>query len=156
MTEVPFDAARFLKAQAAVYEQAVEELTTGRKRSHWMWFIFPQLTSLGRSATARFYGLADLAEARHYAAHAVLGRRLRACCNLVLSIEGRTPAEILGTPDDLKLCSCATLFEAALPGEQVFGAIVERLYGGRRDALTLAALAQGQTSDGGIVRDTGR
>jgi len=136
------DASRFLKAQDPVYDHVVEELTAGHKRSHWMWFIFPQLAALGRSSTARFYGLQNLAEARAYAEHAVLGRRLRECYALVLAIEGRTPAEILGSPDDLKLCSCATLFEAAQPTELLFGSVLDRLYGGRRDTLTLALLSQ--------------
>ena len=135
-----FDPLRFLSAQESVYERVIEELAAGRKRSHWMWFIFPQLASLGRSATARFYGLESPSEARQYGEHAVLGRRLRECCALVLSIDGRTPTQILGSPDDLKLCSCATLFEAALPTDTVFSAVVDRLYGGRRDPLTLAQL----------------
>jgi len=130
-----------------MYEQVVEELTAGRKRSHWMWFIFPQLASLGRSSTARFYGLESLAHAREYGAHVVLGRRLRECCALVLSIEERSPTKILGSPDDLKLCSCMTLFEQAQPSEKLFGAVLDRLYDGQRDELTRAHLQREAASN---------
>ena len=144
MSATTFDPSRFLSAQQGVYEQVVDELKAGRKRTHWMWFIFPQLASLGRSSTARFYGLESLADARAYGRHAVLGPRLRECCALVLSIDGRTPTQILGSPDDLKLCSCVTLFEAADPADPVFSAVLGKLYGGRRDALTLTHLQQQQ------------
>ncbi|RYE59687.1 MAG: DUF1810 domain-containing protein [Hyphomicrobiales bacterium] len=147
MSASTFDLSRFLSAQRSVYEQVVDELKAGRKRTHWMWFIFPQLASLGRSPTARFYGLENLAHARAYGQHAVLGPRLQECCNLVLSIDGCTPTQIFGSPDDLKLCSCVTLFEAACPAEPVFGAVVDKLYGGRRDALTLSHLQQQTASD---------
>lgn len=142
MSTAHFDPSRFLSAQERVYEQVVEELKAGRKRTHWMWFIFPQLAALGRSSTARFYGLESLAHAREYGQHVVLGQRLRECCARVLSVEGRTPTQILGSPDDLKLRSCATLFEAAQPGNHVFSAVIDRMYGGRRDELTLSQLQQ--------------
>lgn len=142
MNDASFDPSRFLDAQEAVYPHVLAELRAGQKRSHWMWFIFPQLEALGRSATARFYGLAGEADARAYGEHPILGRRLRACSELVLDIQGRTATQILGSPDDLKLCSCMTLFEAALPEEPVFGAVLGHLYGDARDRLTLALIQE--------------
>ena len=142
MNNVSFDPSRFLDAQETVYANVLAELSAGQKRSHWMWFIFPQLAALGRSATARFYGLAGKTEARAYGEHPVLGKRLRACSALVLGIQGRTATQILGSPDDLKLCSCMTLFEAALPEEPVFGAVLGHLYGDARDRLTLEFLQE--------------
>jgi len=140
MNKTIFDLSRFLEAQETVYARVLDELSTGHKVSHWMWFIFPQLSALGRSSTARFYGLAGKAEARAYGDHPVLGERLRECSELVLGVQGRTATQILGSPDDLKLCSCMTLFEAALPEEPVFGAVLGHLYGDARDELTLAFL----------------
>ncbi|MDM0083396.1 DUF1810 domain-containing protein [Variovorax sp. J31P179] len=134
---------RFVEAQATVYDAVCRELRAGRKTSHWMWFVFPQLRVLGRSATARFFGLADLAEAQAYAAHPVLGPRLVECSELVLAASGRSAHEIFGTPDDLKLCSCMTLFEVAAAAP-VFARVLERLYAGERDALTLAELGRGE------------
>jgi uncharacterized protein (DUF1810 family) len=123
-----------------VYADVLEELRAGRKRSHWMWFIFPQLAALGQSSTARFYGLAGRADAQAYVNHAVLGARLRECSGLVMAIRGRTANQIFGSPDDLKLCSCMTLFEAALPVEPIFGSVLDRLYDGTRDSVTLDIL----------------
>ncbi|MBL8385040.1 MAG: DUF1810 domain-containing protein [Burkholderiales bacterium] len=131
---------RFVEAQERVYDAVCAELAAGRKASHWMWFIFPQLRALGRSATAQHYGLADLAEARAYWRHPVLGARLRHCAALLLAVRGRSAHQILGAPDDLKLCSSMTLFEAAAPEEPVFAQVLARYYDGRRDALTLAHL----------------
>jgi uncharacterized protein (DUF1810 family) len=102
--------ARFVLAQAPVYAQVVDELRAGKKTSHWMWFIFPQLRGLGTSANAEFYGLGSADEAFAYWQHALLGSRLRECVELMLAVKGRTPHDILGTPDDLKLRSCLTLF----------------------------------------------
>lgn len=138
---------RFVEAQAPVYDAVCRELRAGRKTSHWMWFVFPQLRVLGRSATARHFGLADLAEAQAYAAHPLLGPRLVECSGLVLEAEGRSAHEIFGTPDDLKLCSCMTLFEAAAtPPAPVFARVLERLFAGERDPLTVAALGHGGAS----------
>ena len=136
------DLQRFVEAQAAVDEAVRRELRAGRKTSHWMWFVFPQLRALGRSATAEFYGLADLAEARAFAAHALLGPRLIACARLVLAVEGRSAHQIFGSPDDLKLCSCMTLFVVGAASEPVYAVVLERFYAGRRDPLTLAALGR--------------
>src|SRR4051812_18684620 len=105
------DLHRFVEAQAPVYERALAELRSGRKQSHWMWFVFPQLKALGRSSTAQFYGLEDLAEARSYWAHPVLGPRLKAGVLAVLGVQDKTAHQIFGSPDDLKFCSCLTLFE---------------------------------------------
>ena len=105
-----------------------------------MWFVFPQLQGLGRSAAAQHYGLASLEEARAYWVHPVLGSRLKECIELVLAVQGRTAHDIFGTPDDLKFGSCLTLFEQAAPNEAVFARAIERYFGGRRDANTLALL----------------
>jgi uncharacterized protein (DUF1810 family) len=129
----------FIAAQAGVYETVLSELRAGQKRSHWMWFIFPQLRALGRSATAQRYGLGGAEEARAYAAHPVLGVRLRDCVALANAIEGKSANAVFGFPDDLKFRSCVTLFLAAT-GEQLFQEALDRYYGGEGDALTLEAL----------------
>jgi uncharacterized protein (DUF1810 family) len=134
------DLARFVQAQNGVYEGAVSEIRRGRKVGHWMWFIFPQLAGLGASPTARRYAIHSLAEAQSYLAHPVLGPRLRTCATAVAALEGRSAAEVFGSPDDLKLCSSLTLFEAAAPGETVFGAPLDGLCQGRRDPITLRGL----------------
>lgn len=135
----PTELDRFLAAQTPGVLAAVEaELRAGRKRTHWMWFVFPQLAALGRSETARFYGLRDVAEARGYWAHPVLGPRLRRHAELVLAAPGADARAIMGSPDDLKLRSCATLFSLAAPEEAVFPAILRRFFGGEGDPLTLS------------------
>lgn len=140
----PFHLQRFIDAQAPVWPQVRAELTAGAKRSHWMWFVFPQLRGLGRSETARFYGIADLDEARAYWAHPLLGERLREACDLLAALPPTLGAEpVLGPVDALKLHSCLTLFERVAPEEVVFGALLERWYGGRRDAATLGKLDAG-------------
>jgi uncharacterized protein (DUF1810 family) len=133
---------RFVDAQAPVYAVVLDELRAGRKATHWMWFVFPQLAGLGSSAMAQRYALGDRAEAVAYLAHPLLGRRLLDCLRLVLDACGdgeRTPREVFGTPDDLKLCSCLTLFEA-VGGGQPFTVLLERCFAGRRDVRTLALL----------------
>ncbi len=140
----PFDLQRFVDAQAPVYARVTEELARGAKASHWMWFVFPQLQALGRSATARRYGITSIDEARAYWQHALLGPRLKACTQLVLNVQGKTALQIFGPPDDLKFCSCVTLFERAAPQEPVFGRALEVYFGCARDARSLALLdAQG-------------
>ena len=131
---------RFLDAQSPVIDTAMAELARGRKESHWMWFVFPQLRGLGRSEMAHRYGLEDLAEARAYAAHPVLAPRLRAACELVLSHAGRPAASILGTTDAAKLRSCATLFAAADPEAQVFPALLSAFHDGAPCPVTRARL----------------
>lgn len=126
---------RFVTAQAPLFEQALAELTAGRKRSHWMWFIFPQLRGLGHSATAEHFGIADLAEARAYLAHPLLGARLERCTAAVLAVEDCDPRAIFGTPDDLKFASSMTLFSLASDEpESVFRQAIRRCCGGRMDA----------------------
>lgn len=133
------DLDRFVQAQTAVYDDALSELRAGSKRSHWMWYIFPQYEGLGRSATARRYAINSAAEARAYLDHPVLGPRLRECASAVLSVEGRSALEILGSPDDLKLRSCATLF-ASVSEDAVFGQLLEKYYGGQPDGETVRLL----------------
>jgi uncharacterized protein (DUF1810 family) len=136
----PHDLERFVHAQRDTYAQALAELRAGRKRSHWMWFVFPQLAGLGHSGMARRYAIASLDEARAYLAHPVLGPRLVECARALLAIEGRTATQVLGSPDDLKLRSCATLFECVAPPGSPFAAVLDRFCGGGRDAATLALL----------------
>jgi uncharacterized protein (DUF1810 family) len=137
-----YDLERFIQAQADVYQDVIAELKAGKKASHWMWFIFPQLAALGRSDTARFYGLTDLQHARDYWAHPVLGVRLEVCCALLLDdMPSGTAHEIFGSPDDLKLRSCMTLFEVAAPQTPIFVGVLERFYQGKRDELTLRHLS---------------
>jgi uncharacterized protein (DUF1810 family) len=112
----PFNLERFVAAQQPVFATALAELQAGRKRTHWMWFIFPQLRGLGRSATAIFYGIASLDEARAYLAHKLLGPKLERCTNAVLGVEGRSLHEIFGSPDDMKFHSSMTLFAVAAYG----------------------------------------
>lgn len=135
-----FNLARFTEAQAPVYDTVLAELRAARKRSHWMWFIFPQLAGLGRSATAQRYAIASLAEARAYLAHPLLGPRLRQCTALVASAEGRSAHQIFGDPDDMKLHSSLTLFAHAAPDEPLFRACLDQYFDGAPDAATLALL----------------
>jgi uncharacterized protein (DUF1810 family) len=128
---------RFLDAQAPVISTVMAELAAGEKRTHWMWFVFPQLAALGRSGTAKFYGLADLDEARAYLEHPVLGERLRACTRAVLAHRDRSAHAIFGTPDDLKFRSCVTLFGLAAPDEPLFRDALAAFYGGEADAATV-------------------
>lgn len=137
-----FDLDRFVQAQAPVIDVVRQELRAGRKRTHWMWFVFPQLRALGRSATAQQYGIASLDEARAYLAHPVLGPRLLECSRLVLAAPGGSAREILGTPDDLKLRSSMTLFAAAQTEEPVFAAVLDRFYAGAPDPQTTGLLAR--------------
>jgi uncharacterized protein (DUF1810 family) len=135
-----FDLDRFVQAQDPVWTSVRAELRAGAKRTHWMWFVFPQLAQLGRSSTARFYGLQGAAEAQAYWRHPLLGPRLREAASLVLAVRGRSLHDIFGSPDDLKLRSCMTLFEAVAPEEPVFAQVLEQCCGGERDPLTRQAL----------------
>lgn len=134
------DLHRFIEAQASVYAEVCAELAAGRKRSHWMWFIFPQLKELGRSSTARHYGIESRDEALAYWQHPVLGPRLKQCAQLVLGAGAKTAYDIFGTPDDLKLRSCMTLFADVAAGETVFTQVLERFWQGRPDQATTALL----------------
>ena len=145
MSADSYDLARFVEAQSRCYAHVREELAAGEKTSHWMWFIFPQLKGLGMSSTARRFGLAGLEEARAYLAHPLLGTRLRECTRLVLAVQGRSAHEILGSPDDLKLRSCLTLFAQAAepspdPQTRVFREALAKYYGGEPDPRTLELL----------------
>lgn len=131
---------RFLDAQAPVYQDACKELKAGRKESHWMWFVFPQLRGLGHSAMAVRYGLASRQEALDYWRHPVLGARLRHCMALLLAHQGLSAQDILGEIDAMKLKSCATLFAVVAAPEPVFQQVLDRYYGGERDLRTLALL----------------
>ena len=136
----PFDLERFVTAQEPVYRDVVAELRDGRKRSHWMWFVFPQLRGLGGSAMAARYGISSLEEADAYLRHPVLGPRLRECTRLVNKVQGRSVSQIFGSPDDLKLCSSMTLFAHATDDNQDFVALLDKFYDGRQDAQTLQRL----------------
>ena len=135
------DLNRFVEAQHSTYERALAELRSGRKRSHWMWYVFPQLAGLGRSATSRHYAIADADEARAYLEHPVLGPRLVECVTAVLGIEGRSAYEIFGSPDDLKLHSCATLFARVSQPGSVFAELLAKYFGGPEDGETVRLLA---------------
>ncbi len=137
---------RFIAAQAGCYERVLKELRNGRKETHWMWFIFPQLAGLGRSSTARLYALENVVEARAYSNHALLGNRLKECCGLVLTHKHLTMADIFGYPDDMKLRSSMTLFEQANPHVPVFAEVLDTCFNGQRDDLTLALLAAQKSS----------
>lgn len=136
----PFQLARFVEAQRGTYDDALAEVSAGRKRSHWMWFIFPQLRGLGHSSMAQHYGLSGADEARAYLAHPVLGPRLVEICQALLAVNGRTAHDIFGTPDDLKLRSCVTLFAQVSPTGSVFHQLLEKYYAKAMDDRTLQLL----------------
>lgn len=136
-----FDLERFVEAQNRVYDQVMQELQAGRKRSHWMWYVFPQLDGLGHSAMAERYALAGIDEARAYLAHPLLGPRLEACVTALLQHGDKSAREILGSPDHLKLRSCLTLFARAAPDNPLFQFALVQFYDGEPDALTLAMLS---------------
>jgi uncharacterized protein (DUF1810 family) len=140
----PHDLQRFLDAQAPVYPLVLAELRRGRKQSHWMWFIFPQLAGLGHSAMAQRFAITSRDEALAYLVHGVLGSRLRECTALVNAVEGRTIREILGSPDDLKFHSSMTLF-VAVSSDPEFSAAIAKFYGGKPDQRTLDLLVPRQT-----------
>jgi len=139
----PFDLQRFVTAQAPVFASALEELKKGRKRTHWMWFVFPQLRGLGSSSMATFYGIGSLEEAQAYLAHPLLGPRLVLCTETVLAIKGRTLREIFGSPDDMKFGSSMTLFaQASDDDDLVFKRALDLYCQGRLDDRTLALLGE--------------
>lgn len=137
-----FDLNRFVQAQEEVYAQALAEIKLGRKRSHWMWFIFPQIDGLGYSSTAKFYAIKGKDEARAYLDHMLLGKRLIECAEALLKIESKSAAEIFGYPDDLKLRSSTTLFANVSPADSVFSRVLDRYFGGEPDQRTLELLEQ--------------
>ncbi|MBD9394343.1 DUF1810 domain-containing protein [Acidovorax sp. ACV01] len=134
------DLDRFLQAQESVWPRVIGELQAGKKRTHWMWFVFPQIKGLGHSAMAQRYATQSLAEARAYLAHPVLAGRLRECCQILLGLETSSALDVLGTPDDLKLRSSMTLFaEASAPGS-VFDAVLQKYFAGEKDPRTVQLL----------------
>jgi uncharacterized protein (DUF1810 family) len=143
----PYDLDRFLRAQADDYERALSEIQAGRKRTHWMWYIFPQIDGLAVSSLSKYYAIKSAEEARAYLDHPVLGPRLLQGAEAVVGVEGRSAREIFGSPDDLKLRSCATLFACVAPPGSVFDRLLEKYYGGERDDRTLRLL--GVSSRGG-------
>ena len=138
MSDDPFELARFLSAQedAGTYERAVAELRAGRKRSHWMWFVFPQLAGLGQSAMSRRYAIASLEEARAYVEHTTLGLRLLECTSVVATVDAPSAQDLLGSIDAVKLRSSMTLFARAAPDERPFRAVLVRYFDGAGDAIT--------------------
>ncbi|HEU5218466.1 MAG TPA: DUF1810 domain-containing protein [Gemmatimonadales bacterium] len=136
----PFDLGRFLAAQEVNYRDALAEIRAGQKRTHWMWYVFPQLEGLARSGMSQRYSIKSVAEARAYLAHPVLGPRLLESAGAVLEVQGRTVAELFGSPDDMKLRSCATLFESVSPSGSVFAGILAKYYRGVPDENTLRLL----------------
>lgn len=142
MTADPFDLERYVRAQDnGVYERALHEIRNGRKRSHWMWFIFPQMLGLGQSQTAMFYGVTGKAEAEAYLKHAVLGLRLRTCAQAVLDSSAESANELFGSPDDLKLRSSASLFASVAEADSVFQRVLDRFFEGEADRLTMDLLS---------------
>ena len=135
----PYDLDRFVRAQAADYDRALSELRGGKKRSHWMWYIFPQIEGLGQSPMSHRYSIKSAAEARAYLDHPVLGLRLRECAAAVNGIAGRSALEIFGSPDDMKLRSCATLF-ANVSDDNVFEQVLQKYFNGQHDQETLRRL----------------
>lgn len=132
----PYNLDRFVRAQRRCYEQALSEIRNGRKRSHWMWYIFPQLAGLGRSPASREYSIKTREEAEAYLQHPVLGPRLAECAEAVLAVEGRSAHDIFGSPDDRKLRSCATLFAIVSPPDSVFHRLLDRYFRGEPDGRT--------------------
>jgi uncharacterized protein (DUF1810 family) len=135
--EDPHDLARFVRAQEGDYETALAEVRNGRKRSHWMWYVFPKFDGLGFSSTSRRFAIKTLAEAEAYLAHPVLGPRLTEIAEAALGVEGRSADEVFGSPDDMKLRSCATLFASVSADGSVFHKLLEKYFEGRRDEKTI-------------------
>lgn len=131
---------RFLDAQRGDYAAALAEVRRGRKTSHWMWYIFPQIAGLGQSSTARYYSIRDLEEAREYYAHPVLGQRLQEISGALLDLRGSDPVAVFGGIDSMKLKSSMTLFAVAAPDDPLFRQVLDKYYGGEQDALTLRIL----------------
>ncbi len=136
----PYDLERFVQAQAHDFEIALAEITSGRKRSHWMWYIFPQFAGLGFSAMSQRYAIRSVAEAQAYLSHPMLGPRLMQCCEALLAINGRSAHEIFDSPDDMKLQSCATLFASVTPADSVFAHVLKKYFQGKWDKMTLDLL----------------
>lgn len=143
----PFDLNRFIEAQQGSYDVALAEIRAGHKRTHWMWYIFPQVAGLAFSSMSQKYAIQSVAEANAYLQHPILGPRLIACTQAALAVEGKSANQIFGSPDDLKLKSSATLFTAVSPEGSVFERLLEKYYQGQRDERTLKLLAQMKTGE---------
>jgi uncharacterized protein (DUF1810 family) len=139
----PYDLARFVRAQEYNYQEALSEIRNGRKRSHWMWYVFPQFHGLGSSPTTRRFAIKSIEEAEAYLRHPLLGPRLLECCEAAVSVEGSSALDVFGSPDDMKLRSCATLFSRVSPGGSVFERLLDRYFGGERDDKTLRLIESG-------------
>ncbi len=142
-----YDLERFLTAQEGVCQAALAELRGGRKRTHWMWFVFPQFEGLGASAMSRRFAVKSLEEARAYLDHPVLGARLRECAGALLGLAGRSASDIFGYPDDLKLHSSMTLFDLVAPPGSVFSQVLQKFFGGVRDDVTVRIATRGSRPD---------
>jgi uncharacterized protein (DUF1810 family) len=140
----PFALQRFVGAQAGLYDRVIAELRSGRKRTHWMWFIFPQIAGLGYSETSIYYAIKNAEEARAYLGHPVLGPRLTECAKAVLAVKGRNTSDVFGYPDDLKLRSSMTLFAHVAESGSVFARVLDRFFDGERDERTLELLGVGR------------
>lgn len=149
----PFDLGRFESAQESVYDGALGELRIGRKRTHWMWYIFPQIDGLGQSSTSRYYAIKSIEEAQAYLEHPVLGKRLLECAEAVLAIEGRSVSEIFGYPDDLKLKSSMTLFACLSDPHGLFVQVLDKYFNGERDVRTLRLLDERIRPVGPVAED---
>ena len=150
----PYELSRFVDAQAGDYDTALAEIKAGRKRSHWIWYIFPQIDGLAVSSTSRRYSIKSLDEARAYLEHPILGPRLLECAAAAVRVEGRSAREIFGSPDDLKLRSCATLFACVSHPGSVFERLLTKYFRGRRDDRTLHLL--GGIADSGAAGEDHR
>ncbi len=146
-TPDPFDLQRFVAAQADIYQEALDEIRNGRKQTHWMWFIFPQLAGLGMSPTSQHYGITGLPEAAAYLSHSLLGPRLIECSEAALLVAGRSARDIFGSPDDMKLRSSATLFARVTDANSVFRRILGQYFGGQLDPRTIALLGDVMPGD---------
>lgn len=133
---------RFIDAQEKTYKSALAEIKNGKKQTHWMWFIFPQIQGLGYSSTSKFYAIHDLQEAADYLKHDVLGRRLIEICHALMSLSTSDPRPIFGSPDDLKLCSSMTLFSEVESGEDIFNAVLKKFFNGAKDKATLKLIGK--------------
>ena len=144
MKDKEYNLDRFLKAQELMYPWALREIKNGRKQTHWMWFIFPQLKALGQSSTALYYGIEDLDEAKQYLAHSVLGARLKEISEVLLNLKTNDPYRVMGDIDGMKLCSSMTLFAEVAGYDSVFGKVIDKYYNGKKDMNTIRLLYAGE------------
>ena len=150
MTGDSFNLARFVQAQHGDYERALAEIRAGQKRSHWMWYVFPQFEGLASSPTSRHYAIKSAEEAAAFLAHPVLGARLLECAAAVLEIQGRSALQVFGSPDDMKLRSCATLFASVSSDGSVFHRVIDHFFQGQHDERTIELLGQRRSPGGGV------